>query len=82
MVLAFALALGLGYLLVGGESYGFPRYHVPLIPVLALLAASQWESLRRLPALAILQLLPQDILKQVVKAVPVSLSIQADDEQF
>jgi hypothetical protein len=53
MVLAFAAALGLGYLVVGGESYGFPRYHVPLVPALALLAASGWESFRRLPVVAI-----------------------------
>jgi len=42
----FAWAVGLGYLVVGGEAYGFPRYHVPLVPALAALAAGTWSARR------------------------------------
>lgn len=40
LVTLFTLLGGLGYLFVGGEAYGFPRYHVPLLPALAALAAA------------------------------------------
>jgi hypothetical protein len=50
LVAVVALGLALGYLLVGGESYGFPRYHVPLSPVLAVLAGSGGGLTLRRPA--------------------------------
>ena len=37
----------LGYLAIGGNAFGFPRYHAPLVPLLAVLAAGSLRSLSR-----------------------------------
>ncbi len=39
ILLAFALVVLPGYLWLGGEAFGFPRYHMPLVACLAAMAA-------------------------------------------
>ncbi len=40
LIVAFVMLGAIGYLFVGGEAFGFPRYHAPLLPAAAALAAA------------------------------------------
>jgi 4-amino-4-deoxy-L-arabinose transferase-like glycosyltransferase len=51
-VLICALLIWIGYLLIGGNAFGFPRYHVPLVPLLAVMAAGCMDILLRRPVAA------------------------------
>lgn len=47
LLIIISLLLLLGYLVIGGNAFGFPRYHAPLIPLLAVLAAGPMREVGR-----------------------------------